>query len=53
MSDQAAEDDTMAALNVAKRHLRAVMKEKLKATPQASIESQSMLPVCISVTTPY
>ncbi|KAK4245235.1 hypothetical protein C7999DRAFT_16540 [Corynascus novoguineensis] len=31
----------MAALNVAKRHLRAVMKQKLKATPQASIESQS------------
>ncbi|KAL2196825.1 hypothetical protein P885DRAFT_69305 [Corynascus similis CBS 632.67] len=31
----------MAALNVAKRHLRAVMKEKLKATPQAFIESQS------------
>ncbi|KAH6855752.1 hypothetical protein B0I37DRAFT_389246 [Chaetomium sp. MPI-CAGE-AT-0009] len=31
----------MASLNVAKRHLRAVMKQKLKAVPQESIVSQS------------
>lgn len=38
------EEDTMAALNVAKRHLRAVMKQKLKTVPQESIVSQSTIP---------
>jgi hypothetical protein len=44
MSDATGDDDTMAALNVAKRHLRAVMKQKLKAVPQDSIMSQSTAP---------
>jgi hypothetical protein len=44
MSDVSGEDDTMAALNVAKRHLRAVMKQKLQTVPQESIVSQSTIP---------
>ena len=44
MADAAGDEDTMAALNVAKRHLRAVMKQKLKAVPQDSIVSQSTIP---------
>ena len=44
MSDVSGEEDTMVALNVAKRHLRAVMKQKLKTVPQESIVSQSTIP---------
>jgi 5-formyltetrahydrofolate cyclo-ligase len=41
MSDAAAEEDTMASLNAAKQHLRAAMKQKLKALSHDSIVSQS------------
>lgn len=43
-ADITLDEQEMAPLNIAKRHLRAAMKLKLKAVPHESIVSQSTMP---------